>query len=67
MLRDDGLPTGMTEDLDRLELYADRDCLRLSSLCFDSELTILAAICRWTDCVTHRPYVLDPEFEDRFG
>ena len=67
MLRDATLPTGMAEDLDRLELYADRDCLRLSSLAFDSELTILAAIRRWTDCVTHRPYALDPEFVDRFG
>ena len=67
VLRDAMLPTGMAEDLDRLELYADRDCLRLSSLAFDSELTILAAIRRWTACVTHRPYALDPEFVDRFG
>jgi Retrotransposon gag protein len=49
-----------SEEADRLGVNARADCLRLTSLSFDSELTLWAAINRWTACVTRRPYGLEP-------
>ena len=47
-------------ELNHLLVDADSDYLRLVSLDFDSELTLAAAIDRWTGCVTRRPYALSP-------
>lgn len=52
-------PFGDGGELDQLMVDADTGCLRLISLLFDSGLTLVAAIDRWTACVTRRPYALE--------
>lgn len=60
MLRTQGPGPQDSEEADLLAVRARAGCLRLTSLGFDSELTLWAAIDRWTACVTRRPYALEP-------